>query len=100
MSLQKNYPYSAGKGSKHIHIRYFFVVDKIEKKEIKIIYCPTEDMVADYSTKPLQGGVFEKHRNAILGITKEDFTTCKMWYKRVLVKYDLWNDEEEDLRNL
>jgi len=25
--LQKNYPYSNGKGSKYIHVRYFFVVD-------------------------------------------------------------------------
>jgi len=28
--LQKNYPYSNGEGSKHIHVRYFFVVDKIK----------------------------------------------------------------------
>jgi len=26
--LQKNFPYSTGKGSKHIHVLYFFVVDQ------------------------------------------------------------------------
>ena len=36
--LQKNWPFSTGKGSKHINIRYFFVVDKIKHKEIKIMY--------------------------------------------------------------
>ena len=50
--LQKNYPYSNGKGSKHIHIRYFFVVDKIRNKEVKIAYCPTAKMIANYSSKP------------------------------------------------
>lgn len=53
--LEKKYPFSVGKGSKHINIRYFFVCDKIEKKEIKIIYCPIEEMVAGFNTKPLQG---------------------------------------------
>ena len=53
--VQKNYPYSTRKGSKHIHIRYFFVVDKVKNKEVKIIYCPTNKMWADFSSKPTQG---------------------------------------------
>ena len=36
--LQKNWPFSTGKGSKHIHVRYFFVVDKIKNKEVRIIH--------------------------------------------------------------
>ena len=51
--LHKNYPFSIGKGTKHVNVRYFFVVDKMEKKEVKVVYCPTEKMVADYSSKPL-----------------------------------------------
>ena len=51
--LQKNWPYSTRKGSKHINVQYFFVIDKIRNKEVKIIYCPTKLMVADYNTKPL-----------------------------------------------
>ena len=56
--LQKNWPFSTGKESKHINIRYFFVVDKIKNKGVKIIYCPTKKMIADFNMKPLQGKLF------------------------------------------
>lgn len=51
--LHKNYLYLVGKGSKYINVMYFFIIDKVEKKEVKIIYCPTEDIAADYSSKPM-----------------------------------------------
>jgi len=35
-----------------------FVMDKIRKGEIKIMYCPTKDMLGDFLTKPLQGNTF------------------------------------------
>ena len=66
--LQKNYPYSNGKGSKHIDVQYFFVVDKIKNEEVKIVYCPTEKMIADFSSKPTQRKLFEFQRNTIQGI--------------------------------
>ena len=50
--MHKNYPFSVKKGSKHIHIRYFFVVDKVANKEVKIMYCLTEKMIGNYSSKP------------------------------------------------
>ena len=53
-SLHKNRPLSVGNGSKHIKVRCFFAVDKINQKEAMIVHCPTEKMVADFSTKPLQ----------------------------------------------
>ena len=31
-------------------------------------YCPTEEMIADYFTKPLQGSSFRKMRNSIMNI--------------------------------
>ena len=45
----------------------FFVKDRVDKDEIKIEYCPTGDMLADYFTKPLQGSMFNKFRNVIMG---------------------------------
>ena len=68
--LQKNWPYSTRKGRKHIHVWYFFVVDKIRNKEVKIIYCPTELMIADFNTKPLQGALFYFFKNKIMGVLK------------------------------
>ena len=34
--LHKNYPFSIGNITKHGNVRYFSVVDKVEKKELKI----------------------------------------------------------------
>ena len=39
--------------SKHIDIRYHFVRDHANAGNIKLVYCPSEDMVADMLTKCL-----------------------------------------------
>ena len=65
MILQENGRMSTGKRSRHLNIRYFFVTDVIKKKLIKVMYCPTGDMMADFFTKPIQGGDFKKFRNMI-----------------------------------
>ena len=36
------------------------------KKEMKVKYCPTIDMISDFMTKPLQGKLFEKHKKMIM----------------------------------
>jgi hypothetical protein len=41
--------------------------DRIETEGIEVVYCPTEDMLADFFTKPLQGSLFEKFRSVIMG---------------------------------
>ena len=55
---------------------YTFVVDKIQNKEVKIIYCPTDDMIADFSSKPIQGLVFKQQRNIIMGLIEDVFPMC------------------------
>jgi hypothetical protein len=95
MLLQKNGLFSVGKGSKHIHIRYFFATDKIEKKELKLIYCPTDKMIADYSTKPLQGSKFVEFRDQMQGIRAEDYDDYRKQYIAVLKEYDLYENEDD-----
>jgi hypothetical protein len=51
----------------HQH-QILFITDRIAKKEVAIQYCPTKQMVADYFTKPLQGALFYKFRDQILGL--------------------------------
>jgi hypothetical protein len=68
MRLADNGKASSGKGTRHINIRYFFITDRIARKEIAIQYCPTKEMVADYFTKPLQGALFYKFRDQIMGL--------------------------------
>ena len=68
--LEKNGKRSSGKRTKHINVRYYFVHDKWKRKELDIKFCPTEDMVGDFFTKPLQGAGFIKFRNKVLGAEK------------------------------
>ena len=72
MKMERNGRQSAGQRSRHIDIRYFFIKDRIEKGEINLIYCPTNEMIADFFTKPLQGGLFTKFRDLIMGIVHPD----------------------------
>jgi hypothetical protein len=73
MLMEQNGKFSSGKQTKHVNIRYFFIKDRIASGEIEIEHCPTDEMVADYLTKPLQGSKFVMFRDMILGITPIDF---------------------------
>jgi hypothetical protein len=72
MLLERNGKRSSSKRTRHIDIRYFFVTDRIESKEMRVEYCPTGDMVADFFTKPLQGAAFRKFRDTILNVNERD----------------------------
>ena len=45
----------------------FFVKDKVDKKDVKVEYCPTMQMLADFFTKLPQGKLFTKFREVIMG---------------------------------
>ena len=66
--LEKNGKASSTKRTKHINIRYFFITDRINKKELKVEWCPTADMTGDFMTKPTQGSLFRKFRDLIMGV--------------------------------
>ena len=59
MKLAKNGKRSSGKQTRHINIRYFFVTDRIAAKEMNMEYCPTLDMIADYSQSHYKAANFE-----------------------------------------
>ena len=67
MKLEKNGRMSCGQKSRYIDIRYFFIKDRLLSENIKIEYCPTEQMIADFFTKPLQGQLFAKLREVVMG---------------------------------
>jgi hypothetical protein len=54
--------------SRHINIKFFFITDRVDKGEIAIKYMPTEEMLADLLTKPLQGKKFRLMRDKLLGL--------------------------------
>ena len=68
MILDKNRRNYSGKRTRHINIRYFFMENRVKYGEINTKYCPTDDMIGGYLTKPLQGSKFIKFREKILNI--------------------------------
>jgi hypothetical protein len=68
MLLEKNGKASSGKHTGHINIRYFFITDRVNMKEVEIEWCPTKEMVADFMTKPLQGSHLRRLCNLIMGM--------------------------------
>jgi KUP system potassium uptake protein len=66
--LARNGRRSSGKRTRHIDIRYFFVTDRIAQGDVRVEYCPTQQMVADIFTKPLQGSLFRRLRDLVLNV--------------------------------
>ena len=66
--LAKNGRRSAGKHGCALNIQYFYATDLTCKESVKVVYCPTNEMIGDFMTKPLQGMKFIKFHNMILGI--------------------------------
>jgi hypothetical protein len=56
--LIKNGRMSSRKRTKHIKSKFFFIKDRVDIGEIKVINCQTEEMWADVLAKPLQGMAF------------------------------------------
>ena len=56
------------KRTRQINIRFYFVADRVASGDLRIEHCPTEDMVADFFTKTLQGALFFKLLNQIMNI--------------------------------
>jgi hypothetical protein len=50
-----------------MNIRFFNITNWVEQEEVKIMWVPREDMVADYLTKALQGAEFRCFRDLIMG---------------------------------
>ena len=65
--LERNGQSSSTKQTKHMDIRYFYVTKQVGRKAIHVTHCPTEEMVGDIFTKPLQGSLFLKMRNYVMG---------------------------------
>ena len=64
--MAENGKRSSGKKTRHIEIRYYFITDQIALNNASIRYCPTEQMIADFFTKPLQGALFRRLRSLIM----------------------------------
>ena len=52
----------------HIDLQYHFVRAKVKDGDVKLVFCPTEDMVADLLTKYLSTKRFQKLRDMMVAV--------------------------------
>ena len=67
--MEKNGRNTCTGKSSHIHIRYFFVKNRIYKGEMKVQHCPTHVMMVYFFAKLLKGEMFRILRTVIMGYT-------------------------------
>ena len=92
IKIEKNGKMSSGQKTKHMDNRYFWIKDRLSSEGIEVVYCPTEKMVADFFTKPLQGSLFRKFRDIILGY--EHISTLNEVMEESLSEERVRKDEE------
>ncbi len=83
--LIKNGKMSSGKKTKHIKAKFFFIKDKIDDGEIRVLDCPAEEMWADIMTKPLQGTVFR--------VMQAELMNCPVNYEDPKLRTVTWKSE-------
>ena len=69
MRLQNNGKLSSGKRTRHFDIKLFYITDLISRDEVEVRYCPTDEMIGDYMSKPLVGAKFKKFRDLIMNLS-------------------------------
>src|SRR5438552_8794215 len=74
ISLAKNPTHHAK--TKHVDVQLHFIRDHVEKGTINIEYCPTEDMLADLTTK----GLARERHERLLGMMEA--RACKIMGSR------------------
>ena len=57
-------------------------------------YCPTKEMIADFSTMPVQGALFHKFRNAVLRIVEKCSKENKLQYLEAFKKKNLMDPND------
>ena len=99
MLLHENYPFSVVKESKHINVS-FFALDKMNGNEVRITCYPTDEIVADFSSKLLQGKLFNVHCIIMLGVSVEDYNLHKQQHEEALEQHILQSELKNNLDKL
>ena len=68
-----------------MNIWYFYITEQVRKKAIHVTHCPTEEMIGDFFTKPLQDSLFIKMRNYVMG---NEEPGCQALPRSVLNNHD------------
>ena len=68
MKLEQNGRESLGKRKRHFNIKYFYATNLIERGDLSIEYCNTDNMIGDYMTKATVGQKFKGFREDIMNL--------------------------------
>ena len=66
--LEKNGKASIRKRTKNMNIWYIFITNRFTQVNVALVWCPKGDIIGDFMTKPLQGELFRKFRDQIMGV--------------------------------
>ena len=66
--------------TRHLNVRYFFVIDRVKLGHVRLEYMPTKRMIADLMTKAVNGVLFRELRDLLFGVGEpindlHDFST-------------------------
>ncbi len=67
MLLETNGRALSSKHTRHIEIQYYYVANRVAKGDLRVVWCPTDEMIADFLTKSLQGKAFVKFWDLLMG---------------------------------
>jgi hypothetical protein len=67
MLLETNGRASSSKRTRHIEIWYYYVANQVAKGDLRVVLCPTDEMIADFLMTPLQGKAFVKFWDLLMG---------------------------------
>ena len=62
--LETNGRASSSKRTRHMNDRYLFVAEVQKRQHITIEYCPTDEIIGNFFTKPLGRAKFRRFRDA------------------------------------
>jgi hypothetical protein len=54
------------KRSKHIDLKYWFILGEVNTAQIKIVYIPTDENLADIFTKSTDAATFARHMGKLI----------------------------------
>ena len=65
--MAENGKMSCSSKSRHISIKFFWITHRVKQGLLRVQHCPTDIMLADFFTKPLQGKKFIMFCRVIMG---------------------------------
>ena len=71
IELKENEKFSISKRTRHINIECFFIADQMKKKHVRVKCCPTDELMMNFMSKPLQRAKFLKFKHLTVNLSEK-----------------------------